>query len=312
MFLKTSSRRIDLNKTDRGQHQPTNPESLFGTFPFSLLNPIYRRTTMKLAMRTLLTCTTVAAFAGQTSAAIVVDASAGFHNGTGSGEDTDLSGSTRTVVASTDLSGFNANGSDKLVVYIGAEGSSSGYAQVTGITYGGAALTQIIASPEIQSNKFNSLWYLDNVAVTGDFVVTFATSSKDLGFAAYALSGTKAGFNDAVDGGGSDTIALTSTTADEFAIVGMTRNAFDNTAGEGEVGIQSPLDELFYQGSGDSSSGVGSDTLGAAGVYEFTIYDNAGGVGSILGATFQAVPEPGSLALLGLGGLLIARRRRSA
>jgi hypothetical protein len=41
------------------------------------------------------------------------------------------------------------------------------------------------------------------------------------------------------------------------------------------------------------------------------LYDSAGTTGTVLGTeTIQVIPEPATIALLGLGGLLLMRRRK--
>lgn len=79
-------------------------------------------------------------------------------------------------------------------------------------------------------------------------------------------------------------------------------------------GTATPAGSLGAFGPGpfdDSVGGLASLTAPYSATLEATIvHDDPGDVTSF-GAEFRVVPEPGSLALLGLGGLLIARRRRS-
>lgn len=208
------------------------------------------------------------------------------------------------TVTSSNLGGFDASGSDKLVVSITGERSGTSNNTVSGVTYGGVPLTQAIAvDSQLTSARKHSIWYLDDVNVSGDIVVSYVQSQSGIGLSAVALSNTVAGVAATVSNG-----AITTTSAGEFVIAAAIANG-------GAVSANGPLTPLLSSADGSTGS-----STGAAG---YSIVPTAGsftpdfaGDESFVAASFQAavpVPEPSSLTvgLIGLGGLLVARRRRA-
>lgn len=204
------------------------------------------------------------------------------------------------TVTSANLGGFDANGADKLVVSISGERSGTSNNTVSGVTYGGVALTPAIAADSASTSaRKHSIWYLDDVSVTGNIVVTYVQSQSGIGLSAVALTGTVDGVADTEANG-----AIITTTSGEFVLAAGLANG-------GAISADAPLTQLLSSADGSTGS-----STGAAGYY---IVPTAGsftpaftGDESFVAASFQAViPEPASLALLGLGGLLMIKRRHA-
>jgi hypothetical protein len=224
----------------------------------------------------------------------------GFGSGTGS------TSNTRTV-SSGELGTFTANGADKLVVTIGGEGINNAAAgagnspKVLSLTYGGVALTKVFEN--YINNRGNSMWWLDNVAVTGDFVITYEGDSDDLGFAAYAMDGTLAGTAEdtgSVTGHGANLptrVQLDVTTAGSFVVAALARNNYDNqntSIPAPNTGVVAPLTSLFYTNNTGASTAAGYATNVAAGTFNAQIEELTNDAGSLIAASFKPAPATSS------------------
>jgi hypothetical protein len=203
------------------------------------------------------------------------------------------------TVTAAELGDFDADGSSKLVVTVSGERGGSGSYEVAGITYGGQAMTLIQQNQTDNAARQMSIWYLDNVSVTGDFVVSFDGNGSGIGLGVVALTGTASGYASSNFSLGTST-SITTTVPSQFVMAaGMNNGSTAPTA-------VSPLTQLF---SGDTGSSVG-----AAG-YQFaasagTVTPTFTGANGVIAASFLPVPEPRAALLGSLGILALLRRRR--
>ena len=212
-------------------------------------------------------------------------------------------------------------GSDMLVVLTPGEFSGDGNWVVT---YGGVNMVQATGN-----NTNNAIWYLD-LSTPG---ISGTTISVDLssygirnGFAAgwVSLDGNLlAGESIALHSTAfrqdpvpilDNTVSLT-TTVETFNVVSFNAN------GGTSINVNSPDPTVIYEDGniGSARSAAAFDVGVAAGtsVYQYTINnpDSGSNVNAnyrrIDAAAFTVIPEPSSMALAGLGALLLLRRRRA-
>lgn len=209
-----------------------------------------------------------------------------------------------TVDAAT-ISGqsFSAAGNDKLVLVLSTKSSDSAGGAATSISYNGISLTS--AQQQTSGLAQHSIWYLDNVASDGDLSVSLDAGIEGWALRMFALDGTAAGVQDVAHNEDINTLpTLTTTTASSFLVYDASRNFGGLSYG----GSQFDSDYYSYGGRGRSlalwdvptTSGNFSDTI-----------SGMNGSGGIIGASFEAVPEPSAALLIGgLGVLTLLRRRR--
>ncbi|MDT8390511.1 MAG: PEP-CTERM sorting domain-containing protein [Lentisphaeria bacterium] len=270
---------VITNRANRAIHKETIMNS-----------SIVRQTLSAFTVNALCAC---AFLLTSVDAAIIVDDSGGYAL---------ASVSSSHTVTSGNLGGFNANGSDKLVVTVTNERSGTSNNTVSTITYGGVALTNAIADTSSSSvARRLSIWYLDNVTVTGDIVVSYVQSASGIGISAVALSGTVADFADAATNGGVSTAG-----ADGGFVIAA------GIANGGAISADAPLIGLLSSADGDTGS-----STGAAGYYNGLLGPGSftpsfSGDETFVTVMFDAVeiPEPSTAILAGLGLMGLVLRRR--
>lgn len=269
--------------------------------------------TRRAAIVLNLAAASLATMATSTNAAIIAITNEPGHLsfGTGSQPGENNIGGSRS---SHTITNFALNGGNAVVLFFASEGSSSGSGNTIQLsaTYGGQAMTVVQSAGGTGARFQGSIAYIINPNVsTGNIVASWLESSEGL-IEAIALSNVASVVaSNSTDSSGTanNTLNYTTTVDGGFVAGAGLNNTFNGGAPSAPqtTGLTTDL----YRGniSGNFAAVFAYSQIAAAGNGSATVGGSPIANSSALVA-FEAVPEPASLAILGLGGLLIGNRRR--
>ncbi len=216
------------------------------------------------------------------------------------------------TVSAASLGSFDATAGDKLVLgytsrridpFPDGNVSQSG-APLASITIGSASLNLV---EQITGGRINhSIWYLDNVPANGDLVFNLGSSNATdvIGFSLYSISGLVAGT--AASSGsslGSAAVPTVELGAGGGFVFNATARNNSNVSGNDDYTVE------WIDNSNVMRRGLHQYLVTADGGSFAPDGNNADGVQAT--AAFQAIPEPTTALLGGLGMLMLLRRRRA-
>jgi hypothetical protein len=242
-------------------------------------------------------------------AAVVLQDS--YTSGATLGTPTALSGGVFGYEIDLATAGFTAAGTGKMVLSYSSWDNVSIDMTVASVTYNGAALTAAVQDIDNSDRIVAGIFYLDNVASDGVLRIEIAgnpgVNAADAAFGVYALDGLTAGVQDT--GTVRTAAELTTTlpvmisTSEGFFIQEAARNNQDFTGGGG-------FTEMYDIVAGSYRGLQQYRLTDTPGTYVAPIGNTGENFRRVVAAGFEAVPEPSSLALAALGGLLLVTRRR--
>lgn len=253
---------------------------------------------MNLLTKSLLTAASVVALIAQpTDAAIVVTSS----------DDILQSGSSNFTITSAALPSFNPVGAAKLVLALVYEQNVN----ASSMSYNGDPMTQIAFNNNAWGNA--QLWHIDASSATGGAfsagnLTLTVTGETEVAVSIMSLTGTADGFVAKEDL--SERSINFVPGAENALVVASMYNAADSQIATAPSGSTSLMSGATGGGGGYAyGAAYWENQPATATTYSF----NGNSRNSMAIASFEAVPEPGTLALMDLGGLMLVglwRRRR--
>lgn len=247
--------------------------------------------------RLLLTAAAMTALIGSADAAVIVTNDTGVTTTVDSGAD--------QTNKTTTYSSWSLNGGNTVAVFFSGEGQD-----LTSAKYGTQDMT-IVQSTDGGRWSAAIAYLVNPTSTTADISLGWADSpggtggQNEIGYTPFALGGVGGVAGSDSNDSGNLSFNYTTTLDGGYVLGSGTNNSFNASSLPTASGN---LDMNEYQSSisGNFSTIHAHGDVATAGAYTDTI----GNSNSAAAVAFEAVPEPGSLALLAMGGLLIARRRR--
>lgn len=225
---------------------------------------------------------------------------------------------------------YDATGIDKLVVVFATEsGFNSQTTTAMTMAFNNVAMTQAVfqqafPNPITNDNGAVAIFYLDDPfqgAATFTAGVTNTAGGPNGGHVSiFGLTGTLDGVGatngtSSTGGGGNVSTSLTTTGPNSLVIAGIENSGANSvgTPGDRPPTAVAPL-TLSNNGAwgsnwGNGASGYQFVPIAGANITP-TFNTGTGAFIDVAAAEFLAIPEPASLALIALGGLVVAGRRR--
>ncbi|MEM6258293.1 MAG: PEP-CTERM sorting domain-containing protein [Planctomycetota bacterium] len=218
------------------------------------------------------------------------------------------------------LDGFDAAGVEKLIVTVVGEGKVAGTLLDPTVTFGSKTFTLAASENDLSTpangQQYAGVFYLDLPdQIVGDILIDWdgTAATNGAGISVVGLTGAAGGgpvsTGTSTSAGGPLSLSP-DPSAGDFAIVTFVTNG----AG-GSIDITSgTVTDLYSSDVGSADGAAAYEFLGAGGPLNYSYTGGSSGRPAGAAAVFTegVIPEPSSLALLGLGGLLIARRRRAS
>jgi hypothetical protein len=209
-------------------------------------------------------------------------------------------------ISSGDLSktinDWDLNGGNAVVVMFAAENGID-----VGATFGGQALTMLEIHDGVR--HVASIGYLINpLASTGDVVITATRPASRISHAYAILSLSNVGsLADDASRTSAGALGYTTDTDGGFVLVAAENN---NYSGPAPTVSGGNIDAVPFSQAVDGNCAIAfaHGDVATAGSYNVTV---GGSVSAAQLVAFNPIPEPASLALLGLGGLFMIRRGKA-